>query len=158
MGLPIWLNIAISRLPGISPGGILVKKRIDGLVQKFIRNLDIKISFPEYPVSSLSGGNQQKTTLARWLATEPKVLILDEPTHGVDVGAKAEIYKIMRQLVERGMGILLISSELPEIVAISDRVVVMHEGTMTALLDHGQIDEDTIMNSATGSLHESVLT
>jgi ABC-type sugar transport system ATPase subunit len=156
MGLPIWFNIAISRLPGISPGGILVKKRIDKLVQKFIRNLDIKISSPEYPVSSLSGGNQQKTTLARWLATEPKVLILDEPTHGIDVGAKAEIYKIMRQLAEQGMGILLISSELPEIVAISDRVVVMHEGTMTALLDHGEINEDTIMQSATGSLHESV--
>ena len=156
MGLPIWLNIAISRLPGISPSGILIKKRIDELVHKYIRNLNIKISSPEYPVSSLSGGNQQKTTLARWLATEPKVLILDEPTHGIDVGAKAEIYKIMRQLSERGMGILLISSELPEIVAISDRVVVMHEGTMTALLDHEEINEDTIMQSATGSRHESV--
>jgi len=157
MGLPIWLNITISRLPRISPGGILVKKRIDELVHKFIRNLNIKISSPEYPVSSLSGGNQQKTTLARWLATAPKVLILDEPTHGIDVGAKAEIYKIMRTLAGQGIGILLISSELPEIVAISDRVVVMHEGTMTALLDHEEIDEDTIMKSATGSLHESVL-
>ena len=157
MGLPIWLNITISRLPRISPGGILVKKRIDELVHKFIRNLNIKIASPEYPVSSLSGGNQQKTTLARWLATEPKVLILDEPTHGVDVGAKAEIYKIMRTLAGQGIGILLISSELPEIVAISDRVVVMHEGTMTALLDHEDIDEDTIMRSATGSRHESVL-
>ena len=157
MGLPIWLNITISRLPRISPGGILVKKRIDEVVHKFIRNLNIKISSPEYPVSSLSGGNQQKTTLARWLATAPKVLILDEPTHGIDVGAKAEIYKIMRTLAGQGIGILLISSELPEIVAISDRVVVMHEGTMTALLDHEDIDEDTIMRSATGSRHESVL-
>jgi len=157
MGLPIWLNITISRLPRISPGGILVKKRIDELVHKFIRNLNIKISSPEYPVSSLSGGNQQKTTLARWLATAPKVLILDEPTHGIDVGAKAEIYKIMRTLAGQGIGILLISSELPEIVSISDRVVVMHEGTMTALLDHEEIDEDTIMQSATGSRHESVL-
>jgi len=157
MGLPIWLNITISRLPRISPGGILVKKRIDEVVHKFIRNLNIKISSPEYPVSSLSGGNQQKTTLARWLATAPKVLILDEPTHGIDVGAKAEIYKIMRTLAGQGIGILLISSELPEIVAISDRVVVMHEGTMTALLDHEEIDEDTIMQSATGSRHESVL-
>jgi len=157
MGLPIWLNIAISRLPGLSPGGLIVKNRVNELVQKFIRSLNIKIASPEYPVSSLSGGNQQKTTLARWLATEPKILILDEPTHGIDVGAKAEIYKIMRDLADRGIGIMLISSELPEIVSITDRVVVMHEGKMTALLDREEMDEDTIMHSATGSLHESVL-
>jgi ribose transport system ATP-binding protein len=156
MGLPIWLNIAISCLPELSSGGLIVQNRVNKLVQKFIRSLNIKMTSPEFPVSSLSGGNQQKTTIARWLATEPKVLILDEPTHGIDVGAKAEIYKIMRELAERGMGIMLISSELPEIVSITDRVVVMHEGTMTALLDRDHMNEDTIMQSATGSVHESV--
>jgi ABC-type sugar transport system ATPase subunit len=104
----------------------------------------------DHPVRSLSGGNQQKTTLARWLATNPKLLIMDEPTHGVDIGAKAEIYQLMRSLAQEGISILLISSELPEIVAMSDRVVVMHEGQVTGILDRDQLDEHTIMLYATG--------
>ena len=86
----------------------------------------------------MSGGNQQKTILARWLATNPKLLILDEPTHGVDVGAKADIYQLIRNLAEGGISIILISSELPEILAMSDRVVVMHEGRVTGILDRAE--------------------
>ncbi|MBN1838098.1 MAG: sugar ABC transporter ATP-binding protein [Spirochaetales bacterium] len=152
MGLPIWLNIAISKLPGLSRGGVIARNKVNALVQRFIRGLNIKIASPEHPVSSLSGGNQQKTTLARWLATDPKILLLDEPTHGIDVGAKAEIYRIMRELADGGMGIVLISSELPEIVSIADRVAVMHQGRLTALLEGEQVSEGTIMQSATGLL------
>ena len=99
---------------------------------------------------NLSGGNQQKTVLARWLATEPKVLILDEPTHGIDVGAKSEIYELIRQLARAGIAIVLISSELPEVMAMADRVVVMHEGRVTAILGRDRISEHRIMSYATG--------
>jgi ABC-type sugar transport system ATPase subunit len=104
----------------------------------------------EYPVSSLSGGNQQKTIVGRWLATEPRVLILDEPTHGVDIGAKAEIYQKIQALADGGMSIMLISSELPEIIALSDRVVVMRGGAVAAILGDDMLDEETIMTYAAG--------
>ena len=97
--------------------------------------LDIRLASINEPVSSLSGGNQQKTVLGRWLATDPKLLILDEPTHGVDVGAKAEIYELVRNLAREGQGIILISSELPEVLALAHRIVVMHEGRVTGILD-----------------------
>ena len=101
-------------------------------------------------VSSLSGGNQQKTVLARWLAISPDLLILDEPTHGVDVGAKADIYQLMQDLAAEGLGIILISSELPEILSMSDRIVVMHQGRVAGVLDGGTATENGIMELATG--------
>ena len=102
----------------------------------------------------MSGGNQQKTVLARWLATNPRILILDEPTHGVDIGAKSEIYQLMRDLAAMGMGIILISSELPEIMAMSDRVVVMHEGRLMGIVDQKDANESKIMSLATGHVPE----
>ena len=101
------------------------------------------------PVSSLSGGNQQKTVLGRWLATTPKLLILDEPTHGVDVGAKAEIYALIRALAADGMGVMLISSELPEVLALAHRIVIMHEGRITGILDRADASEEQLMAYAT---------
>ena len=127
MNMPIRYNIGIASLPARSPGGIVHHAGQRQLAEEFVRKLSIKLSSIDAPVKSLSGGNQQKTVLARWLATEPKVLILDEPTHGVDVGAKADIYQLMRDLAASGIGIILISSELPEILNMSDRIVVMHE-------------------------------
>jgi len=102
-------------------------------------------------VRSLSGGNQQKTVLARWLAMRPKLLILDEPTHGVDVGSKTEIYAIIRALAGEGVAILLISSELPEVLELSDRIIVMREGRVAAALDRIQADEHVVMMHATGT-------
>ena len=99
---------------------------------------------------SLSGGNQQKVVIAKWLGTEPKILILDEPTRGVDIGAKKEIYPIINELAEQGVAILMISSELPEVIGMADRVLVMHEGSQTANLKKDELTQEKIMHYATG--------
>ena len=114
-----------------------------------VDRLSIKTASVDTPVGSLSGGNQQKAVLAKWLLTAPRILILDEPTRGVDVGAKFEIYKIIRQLAAEGTAILLVSSELPEVLGMSDRLVVMHEGRLSATLPAGATPE-TVMAHATG--------
>ena len=101
-------------------------------------------------VSTLSGGNQQKVVLAKWLALKPKVLIFDEPTRGIDVGAKAEIYELMRKLAENGVAIIMISSDMEEILGVSDRVAVMHEGAITGILERDQCSEENIMRLAVG--------
>jgi len=150
MGLSVRFNMSIAKLRELSRGGVINRKEVNVNTQKYLEQLSIKLNSMEDPVSSLSGGNQQKTTLARWLAIDPKLLIMDEPTHGVDIGAKADIYKLMRNLAEQGISIMLISSELPEILAMSDRVVVMYEGRVTAVLDREQCDEETIIIYATG--------
>ncbi|MGH6808148.1 MAG: ATP-binding cassette domain-containing protein, partial [Ensifer adhaerens] len=115
-----------------------------------VGRLAIKTRSLDTQAGSLSGGNQQKNVLAKWLLTRPKVLILDEPTRGVDVGAKFEIYKIIRKLAAEGTAILLISSELPEVLGMSDRVVVMHEGVLGATLAGTDLTPETIMAHATG--------
>ncbi|MBP1849335.1 sugar ABC transporter ATP-binding protein [Rhizobium halophytocola] len=115
-----------------------------------VERLSIKTANLDTPAGALSGGNQQKIVLAKWLLTEPKVLILDEPTRGVDVGAKFEIYKIIRQLAAEGTAILLISSELPEVLGLSDRVVVMNEGRLAATVTSDRLTPETIMTFATG--------
>lgn len=101
-------------------------------------------------VGNLSGGNQQKVVLAKWIGIAPKVLILDEPTRGVDVGAKREIYQLMNELAERGVPILLVSSDLPEVLGVSDRIVVMHEGRITGELSRGEATQEKVMQLATG--------
>ena len=98
----------------------------------------------------LSGGNQQKIVLAKWLASNPKVLILDEPTRGIDVGAKAEVHALMSQLAQAGMGIIMISSELPEILGMSDRILVMHEGRVAGILDRAGATQERIISLASG--------
>jgi len=151
MNMSVRYNIAAAQLPRLSPGGVIPRGSDAALAEDFVQRLSIKLSSVDAPVKSLSGGNQQKTVLARWLATHPKVLILDEPTHGVDVGAKAEIYQLMRDLAAGGMGIILISSELPEILNMCDRIAVMHEGRITGLLDGAGATEDQVMAYATGT-------
>ncbi len=99
---------------------------------------------------SLSGGNQQKVVLAKWLAMKPKAIIFDEPTRGIDVGAKAEIYDLMRQLSDSGVAVLMISSDLEEVIGVSDRVAVMHEGRIQGILDRAQCSEENIMHLAVG--------
>jgi rhamnose transport system ATP-binding protein len=119
------------------------------LALEYIRDLSIKAYGPEAPGGSLSGGNQQKVSLARWLATKPKLLILDEPTQGVDVGAKSEIHKIIRRLAKDGMAVIMISSDLPEVLGMSDRIGVMRGGTLAAILP-GKSDAHTVMAAALG--------
>ncbi len=103
-------------------------------------------------MGDLSGGNQQKVAIARWLATKPKLLILDEPTQGIDMGAKAEIHRLMGELAAEGMAILMISSELPEILGMSDRIVVMHNGTITGRLDYAEATQEKVMAAALGHI------
>ena len=148
MGLSVSENISISALPELSRSGIVNYSKVNEVVTTYKNRLNIKVKDLDEPVSSLSGGNQQKTVLSRWLSTDPRVLILDEPTHGIDIGAKHEIYKLITLLADRGIGIILISSELPEIISMSDRVVVMREGVITATLDKDEITDENIMRCA----------
>jgi len=141
-------NITLSTLKDIQKTGFLSAKKELELTQKYIDSLKIKTSSPHLAVKNLSGGNQQKVVLARCLATQPKVLMLDEPTRGVDAGAKNEIYKLIMELSEAGLGIIVVSSELPEILTVSDRVLVMAEGKITAEFNSADANEDAILKAA----------
>lgn len=125
------------------------KLKENSIIGKYISQLSIKTSSSEQTVKFLSGGNQQKIVLAKWLATSPKVLILDEPTRGIDVGAKSEIYEIIDELVSKGVSIILISSELPEVIGMSDRIAVMHDGCITGIIDRNEFSQERIMHLAT---------
>ncbi len=146
-------NLTLSVHGRISRWGWVQKALETGLVQSFIRKLQIKAPSPEHAVDTLSGGNQQKIVLGRWLATQPRLMILDEPTRGVDVGAKAEIHRVIEGLVREGLGVLLISSELPELMAMSDRVYVVRAGRIVAELAGQDINENTLMKHAAGAVH-----
>ena len=124
-------------------------KREHEITQEFIEKMQTKTPSHEQRVSNLSGGNQQKVMIGRWLATKPKVLILDEPTRGVDVGAKAEIYEIMNELTKQGVSIIMVSSELPEIINMADRVYVMYDGRITGCIDYENVSQEAIMHLAT---------
>jgi ribose transport system ATP-binding protein len=142
-------NIAVAHLSTFARAGLLSLSRQRASAVAAIRNFDIRASSPTQPAGTLSGGNQQKALLARFLVKPPRVLILDEPTRGVDVGARAEIYRIMNQLTERGLAILMISSDLPEILGMSDRIVVMLEGRTTGELGRAEATAEGIMALAT---------
>jgi len=145
-------NIGMNILPRLARGGILSKDSNDRYSGSSIKDLNIKVTSPTVRVQKLSGGNQQKVLLARWLAIDPKVLILDEPTRGVDVGAKSEIYRIIGELASRGVAVIFISSELPEIVGICQRVLVMREGRLIGeISDRARITQENIMSYATGA-------
>lgn len=143
-------NIALTNLKTISNNGFISGSKENKLVADLINRLHVRTTGEEQEVKSLSGGNQQKVVIAKWLGINPKVLILDEPTRGVDVGAKKEIYMIMNALTENGVAIIMISSELPEVLGVSDRIMVMHEGNITAFFNRGEADQEKIMVAATG--------
>ena len=151
MLLDIAANISAPAHNEFQKAGLFARRRELAVAEKEISRLSIAAPNAESPVATLSGGNQQKTLLSRWTRLSPKVLILDEPTRGVDVGAKSELYRIIRALVESGVAILLISSDLPELVGLADRVTVMREGRMTGVLDNGAISEDAIVRLAMGT-------
>jgi len=148
--MAISANVTMGIHPKLFPGGWLRFAAEQALTMGYVRDLAIKAPSTETRVANLSGGNQQKVALARWLAAEPKVLILDEPTQGVDVGAKAEIHKLIRRLAAQGLAVLMISSELPEILGMSDRIAVMRDGTITALFDRKTADAHSVMAAAVG--------
>ena len=143
--LSVKENIVAAALPRLTHAGLVSEKEQDQLVDRFIESLGIKASSPDQPVRELSGGNQQKVLLARWLCMNPKVLILDEPTRGIDVGAKAEIQKLVDDLALDGLAVILISSELEEITEGSDRVVALRDGAVVGVLSGEDITEGRLM-------------
>ncbi len=149
MELPIRDNITVTILDRITRGAMLQRRLEAEAVQKARGELAIVMASDRQEVQDLSGGNQQKVVLAKWLATAPTVVILDEPTRGIDVGAKFEIYQLMRALTDRGVAILMISSELPEILGMSDRILVMHDGAIAGELSREEATEEKIIHLAT---------
>jgi ABC-type sugar transport system ATPase subunit len=141
-------NIALAGLSKLSQHGLISATRVDRAVLRFAERLGIKLRSLDQVVSGLSGGNQQKCVLSRWLVLTGRVLILDEPTRGIDVGAKSAIYRLIGDLVADGMAIILISSELPEVLGLSDRVVVMAQGRVMATLDRAEATPETVMRFA----------
>jgi rhamnose transport system ATP-binding protein len=143
-------NVTLASLPRVSRRG-LVQHRVETTIAgDFISRLGIKAPSADTSVATLSGGNQQKVALARWLMTGARVLILDEPTQGVDVGAKAEIHALIMDLAEQGAAILMISSELPELLGMSDRIAVMHDGTIAGVLARSEASAPAVLAMALG--------
>ena len=141
-------NISIASLDKFCKGGFVQDELVDEAVEEYIRKLRIKTRGGNQLAKTLSGGNQQKVVVAKWLCRESKILILDEPTRGIDVNAKYEIYELMYQLVLQGVTIIMISSELPEVIGMSDRVLVMCEGRMTGELGRDELEQDKILKYA----------
>ena len=141
-------NMTITILEKIKQNTLLNAKAERSIVGDWIKKLDIKTPSKNTIINSLSGGNQQKVVLAKWLGTEPKLLILNEPTRGIDVGSKAEIYKLMNELCEKGIGIIMISSDLPEVMGMSDRIVIISEGKVTGIINKEEFSQDLIMKKA----------
>ncbi|MCR4907819.1 MAG: sugar ABC transporter ATP-binding protein [Lachnospiraceae bacterium] len=143
-------NLGLANLESISGSGMIERPKEKKLCEEAIGKFDIKCFSEETKSGDLSGGNQQKVVLAKWILRNPRILILDEPTRGVDVGAKEEIYNIINELAGNGVAVLMISSELPELIGMSDRIIVIHEGHLSGELDRNELDEEKIMTLATG--------
>ncbi len=150
MNLSVGHNISLPILRKLSKGISIKKKEENGIVDRYIKDLSIKTPSKNQKVRNLSGGNQQKVVLAKWLATMSNILIFDEPTRGIDVGAKHEIYELMNKLAEEGKAIIMISSDMPELLGMSDRILVMHSGTIVGELNKGEITQEKILELASG--------
>jgi ABC-type sugar transport system ATPase subunit len=144
----LFSNVSLPTLRRFVRGGRVVRDLEISAFSRWARDLNIRAHTPSQTAQSLSGGNQQKVVLAKWLEASPRLLILDEPTRGVDVGAKTEIYAIINRLARAGTAILMISSDLPEVLGMSDRIVVMHEGRVTGEFDREQASEERVMQAA----------
>lgn len=143
-------NISIANLGKVSKNGVLSKGNEKDLVGKAIEELHIRCTGAEHICNNLSGGNQQKVVFSKWISTEPKILILDEPTRGVDIGAKKEIYGIINKLAANGVAIIMVSSELPEVLGMSDRIMVIHEGHVSGIIKNDNTTQEEVMILATG--------
>jgi rhamnose transport system ATP-binding protein len=154
MDLGIDRNIALASLGRLRRFGLIRRSAERSLAMTWAQRLQLRFGRIGNPAYTLSGGNQQKVVLGKWLAREPSVLIIDEPTRGIDVGTKAEVHRILDRLVADGMAVLMISSELPEVLGMADRILVLREGRLTAEFTRAEADEDAIMRAATGALAE----
>jgi len=152
LNLSVQKNLTVNVLKLFSRWGVLDFKRIRELAAKLVDRLNVHLSNLSDQIRNLSGGNQQKVVIAKWLSTKPKILVLDEPTRGIDVGAKAEIYTLIDQLAADGAGIIVISSELPEILGLSDRILVMRNGKMVGEFSRGEATQNGIMHLAAGAV------
>lgn len=146
-------NMLISKISQFK-SSFLNKKALKNITGNFISDLGINLHSEEQEVKELSGGNQQKVVIAKWLAMAPNILIMDEPTRGIDIGAKSEIYALMRKLTEQGMSIIMISSEMAEVIQVSDRILVMHEGSISGELTAEEVTRNNIMQAAFGGVKE----
>ena len=150
LGMAVRENISLANLGVLSKLGFISRRREREVARSYVEDVLIKTPSVEQAVQNLSGGNQQKVVLAKWLFTKSKILIFDEPTRGIDVGAKTEIYQLMNRLAETGVAIIMISSELPEVLGMSDRILVMHEGEIAGELSRAEATQEQIMHLATG--------
>ena len=146
-------NMLISKI-GQFKSSLLNKKALKNITGTFISDLGISLRNEEQEVKELSGGNQQKVVIAKWLAMKPNILIMDEPTRGIDIGAKSEIYALMRKMTEQGMSIIMISSEMSDVMQVSDRILVMHEGSISGELTAEEVTRNNIMQAAFGGVKE----
>ena len=150
LDLPIAQNITLPDLGTYARNGLVSRDAELNRAKRSRSDLDIRAADVAQRTSALSGGNQQKVVLAKWLAMKPRAIIFDEPTRGIDVGAKAEIYRLMRALSDSGVAVLMISSDMEEVIGVSDRVAVMHEGHIQGTLDRTQFSEENILRLAVG--------
>jgi rhamnose transport system ATP-binding protein len=150
MELSVQRNATLPRRWSLARGGLLFGGAERRAAADWAQRLRVKAARLTDSVSTLSGGNQQKVVLAKWLATDPRVLIVDEPTRGIDVGTKAEVHLLLSRLAADGVAVLMVSSELPEVLGMADRVLVMHEGRLVADIPRERADEETVMRAATG--------
>ena len=149
-GLPIFMNVTLPSLQETSRSGFLKLANEFALARKYTERLDLRASSLSQDVATLSGGNQQKVVIAKWLATKPKVIILDEPTKGIDIGSKAAVHAFMGELVGQGLSVIMVSSEIPEILGMSDRVVVMRDRRKVAEMSGDEVDAEAIMRAMAG--------
>jgi rhamnose transport system ATP-binding protein len=157
MPMSICSNISLPMIKRyLSPLGLVRRRDERETAEAFKDRLAIRARSVDVKVENLSGGNQQKVMLSKWLNANPKLLILDEPTRGIDVGAKAEVHQMINELAEDGLAVILISSDLPEVLAMSDRVLVMREGRQMGLFDHDEATEEVVMTAAMGQNHQAL--
>ena len=142
-------NMTIEVMNKFLKAGRYNAKAENSIVDEYVKKMSVKLASPFQRIVRLSGGNQQKVIIGRWLASDPKILILDEPTRGVDVGAKVEIYEIIDNLAKEGVSIIVVSSELPEVLGVSDRIIVMGEGQIRGVLSREEANQERIMSLAT---------
>ena len=153
LSMPVAVNITLANVRAISSYGFLRFSEETAVAQRYVRELNIRTPSVGQTVRNLSGGNQQKIVIGKWLYRGSRILFFDEPTRGIDVGAKYAIYGLMDQLAADGVGVVLISSELPELLGMTDRIAVFHEGRITAVLDTRKTNQEEILHYASGRTH-----
>jgi rhamnose transport system ATP-binding protein len=155
MNSTVSTNVTDAVRRNIDKLGFISKRQENAFAQSWARKLEVKTAALDSTAATLSGGNQQKVVLAKWLASQPKVLLIDEPTRGIDVGTKAEVHRLLSELAARGVAVLMISSELPEVLGMADRIVVLFEGSVAREFTRAEADEHAIMRAATGVVEEA---